>query len=53
MSEENALGQHDDSHMMPPKIFPECCLEIADLEVFNQKEVLRRIFTGWLILTSQ
>lgn len=28
-----------------------CCLEIADLEVFNQREVLRRLFTGWLTLT--
>lgn len=52
MSEENTSGQHDESHRMPPKMFLGCHLEIADLEVFNEREVLRRTFTGGLASTS-
>ena len=48
MSEENTSGQHNDGHRMPPKMCLGCHLEIADLEVFNQREVLRRTFTGQL-----
>lgn len=51
-SGENTSVQHDDSPRMPPKKFLGCHLEIADLEVFNQREVLRRTFTGRFISTS-
>lgn len=53
MSEENTSRQHDDSHRMLPKMCLGCHLEIADLEGFSQREVLRRTFTRELALKSE